>query len=262
MTELWNIRMRASEEKPHEQGGRHIAGAERIVSGEQVSHTVAELTARALSRGTIPGFLQVTSERLADSPMRIPPLPITSCTCTNTAEAAAIARDVLAQSGITEPIFQFALAKLGSGLGDDGSTLRGAALWHWQSGARLDTQFSRGVRVSTFDYSAAGRDMAQNTLNSAGLTHFRTMEALAVATKTLWAGAVAEICWSDDDYPTGYVATRKHGYVRLPHFKKSGSKGGRIFFVDPDQCPLGELSERLERTPVLIEGPLRINTSL
>ena len=46
-------------------------------------------------------------------------------------------------------------------------------------------------------------------------------EALALATKVIWSGVVAELCWSDEpEYVAGYVATARHGSVRFPNFKR------------------------------------------
>ena len=72
-------------------------------------------------------------------------------------------------------------------------------------------------------------------LAAIGLTHFRTREALALATKVAHApGIIAELCWSDDpDYTAGYVASPRIGYVRFPVLKlPDDPRGGRVFFVD------------------------------
>ena len=104
-----------------------------------------------------------------------------------------------------------------------------------------------------------GARVIDAALAAQGLTHFRTREALAVATKTLWAGVVAELCWSDEpDYTTGYVATPLAGYVRLPDFKPDGAAGGRIFFLDTRNTDVEHCIGRLEREYVLLQPPVSV----
>jgi 6-carboxyhexanoate--CoA ligase len=63
---------------------------------------------------------------------------------------------------------------------------------------------------------------------------------------------LGELCISDDpNYTTGYVATRKHGYVRLPRIKKRGIPyGGRAFFITGGE--IKELIRYLQKTPVMV----------
>lgn len=64
---------------------------------------------------------------------------------------------------------------------------------------------------------------------------------------------IAELCWSDDpDYVTGYVASSKFGYKRIPVMKEMGSPvGGRIFFVK-EGTDLNSLCSYLQEQAVLI----------
>ena len=54
MAELYSVRMRAAQGGPHENGGHHISGAERIVKLEDVGAIAQTLAKRALhhSKGT------------------------------------------------------------------------------------------------------------------------------------------------------------------------------------------------------------------
>ena len=54
MAELYSVRMRAAQGGPHEKGGHHISGAERIVKLEEVGAIAQSLADRALyhSKGT------------------------------------------------------------------------------------------------------------------------------------------------------------------------------------------------------------------
>ena len=143
--------------------------------------------------------------------------------------------------------------------------MRGAALLDSQTGARLNpdprrgvTDPSRGVRASRFDYAPEIRDGVREVLSANGLGHFRTFEALAVATKVLWSTVSAEYCWSDDpEYRAGYIANLDDGYVRFPEFKPAGAVGGRIFFIHPANN-LKKIIERLETRAVLITTVPRV----
>ena len=133
--------------------------------------------------------------------------------------------------------------------------MRGAMLIDASTGERLEPDPSRGVRVSRFDWSDEASIMIERELASLGLTHFRTKEALALATKVAHApGMIAELCWSDEpDYTAGYIATRSGGYIRLPHMKRSGNAfGGRAFFISCSASDKDAIIDYLQRTPVLI----------
>jgi 6-carboxyhexanoate--CoA ligase len=124
-----------------------------------------------------------------------------------------------------------------------------------RSGERLEPDRERGVRASRFDWTEEAFRMVQQSLESRGLTHHRTREALALATKVAHApGMVAELCWSDDpEYTAGYVASLGTGYVRFPFLKQHGdSSGGRAFFVDRDRLNMDRLVNFLQNEPVLI----------
>jgi 6-carboxyhexanoate--CoA ligase len=99
--------------------------------------------------------------------------------------------------------------------------------------------------------------MVNECLAALGLTHYRTREALALATKVAHApGVIAELCWSDDpDYTAGYVASLRQGYVRFPHLKELGDqRGGRVIFVDPAKLVFDELIEYLQDKPTIIDN--------
>ncbi len=124
-----------------------------------------------------------------------------------------------------------------------------------RSGERLEPDQERGVRVSHFDWSDGALAQIKRALASAGLTHHRTHEALALATKVAHApGMIAELCWSDDPgYTAGYVASAALGYVRLPHLKPPGDqKGGRVFFIDCKIADRETVIRYLEAEPVLV----------
>jgi 6-carboxyhexanoate--CoA ligase len=83
--------------------------------------------------------------------------------------------------------------------------------------------------------------------------HFR--EALILATKAAHAPCVVgEICLSDDpDYVTGYVASKKLGYIRFTKLKKTGDPGGgRILLYRGGDEDLAECIRYLQKQPVLV----------
>ena len=241
MAELYSVRMRAAQGGPHEKGGHHISGAERIVKLEEVGAIAQSLADRALhhSKGTA-DFINITVDL-------IPPEKITYIDClkveehktSSISETHQLATDLLQGPNISETAVLKAIFLLKS----LDKSMRGAMLVDAITGERLDTG-DRGVRVShmdSFDSHALGDN-----------EHMR--EALVLASKVQSAdGIVGELCWSDDpDYTVGYVACNGV-YHRLPNMKEFGSDiGGRVFFVR-SYIDSESVIEYLERTPVLVQ---------
>lgn len=241
MAELYSVRMRAAQGGPHEKGGHHISGAERIVKLEEVGTIAQSLADRALyhSKGTA-DFINITVDL-------IPPEKITYIDClkveehktSSIFESHQLAIELLDDPAISKTAVHKAISLL-KGLD---KSMRGAMLVDAITGERLDTG-NRGVRVShmdSFDSHALGDN-----------EHMR--EALVLASKVQSAdGVVGELCWSDDpDYTVGYVACNGV-YHRLPNMKEFGSDiGGRVFFVRSD-IDSESVIEYLERTPVLVQ---------
>lgn len=241
MSELYSVRMRAAQGGPHEKGGHHISGAERIVKLEEVGTIAQSLADRALnhSKGTA-DFINITVDL-------IPPEKITYIDClkveehktSSISESHQLATELLQGPHISETAVLKAISLLKS----LDKSMRGAMLVDAITGERLDTG-DRGVRVShmdSFDSHALGDN-----------EHMR--EALVLASKVQSAdGIVGELCWSDDpDYTVGYVAC-SGVYHRIPNMKELGSNiGGRVFFVRSD-IDSESVIEYLERAPVLVQ---------
>ena len=241
MSELYSVRMRAAQGGPHENGGHHISGAERIVKLDDVGTIAQSLAERALhhSKGTA-DFINITVDL-------IPPEKISYIDCLKVEEhktgsipeSHQLATELLQGTTITETAVRKAISMLKS----LDRSMRGAMLVDAISGERLD-EGNRGVRVShmdSFDSHALGDN-----------EHMR--EALVLASKVQSAdGVVGELCWSDDpDYTVGYVACNGV-YHRLPHMKELGSNiGGRVFFVQSD-IDSESVIEYLESAPVLVQ---------
>ena len=241
MSELYSVRMRAAQGGPHEKGGHHISGAERIVKLEEVGAMAQSLADRALhhSKGTA-DFINITVDLIPSNEITyIDCLEVEEHKAHTIAAAHQLAIELLQGSEITEVAVQNAIALL-KGLD---SSMRGAMLVDATTGKRID-EGNRGVRVShmdSFDSEALGDN-----------DHMR--EALVLASKVKSAeGIVGELCWSDDpDYTVGYVACNGT-YHRIPNMKELGSAiGGRVFFVRSD-IDRDNVIEYLEKTPVLVQ---------
>ena len=241
MAELYSVRMRAAQGGPHEKGGHHISGAERIVKLEEVGAIAQSLADRALhhSKGTA-DFINITVELIPPEKIRyIDCLKVEEHKTSSISESHQLPTELLQGADITEVAVQNAIALL-KGLD---SSMRGAMLVDARTGKRID-EGNRGVRVSHMD-----------SFNSDALgdnDHMR--EALVLASKVQSGeGIVGELCWSDDpDYTVGYVACNGV-YHRIPNMKELGSHiGGRVFFVRTD-IDIESVIVYLEKAPVLIQ---------
>jgi len=258
--DLWSVRMHASVQEAGEL--LHASGAERLVEKSSIATVVAQMLERAQAKD--PSKLQITVEQLSEQPCaETKCLPVTTVTTQTPQAAQTFAIELLTQAGVCEQVAYVAFDSLIAGLGTNGSPLRGASLWDYHTGKRLEPDLDRGVRATRFDYSPSGSEAADRALAQFNLTHFRTKEALAVATKTLWSGVLAELCWSDEpEYLAGYVATVGDGYVRIPDFKPARAKGGRIFFIDSERTDIEATIQKLENSFLLINPPVVINETV
>lgn len=233
----------------------HVSGAEGLFdSHAEAVRAATEYTDRALThpRG-LPDGVSVTIERLSRKPRRIRTLPVlTVADLPDTTSAGEAVRRLLGAAGVGSAAVGKALRVIGSARG-----MRGAALLSVRGGHRLEPDRVRGVRASRLGMDAATREKLSRALRRHGINTATVKEALMLATKVLaGVGVVAELCASDDpDYTTGYVATRKFGYVRIPNIKPKGSlSGGRVFLVR-ESVDVERLMRYLQETPVLLTGP-------
>lgn len=248
----YSIRMRAAQGGPHENGGHHISGAERIVAKNELANTANELIARALhhSKGEA-DFIRITVDAIPSETIHyIPCLHIDGTRSTTPAETHETAIRLLGTHGISEKAVRTALQALLS----RNTTMRGAMIINCETGERLDTLGDRGVRVSHMGF--ADPYEVTNRLAAAGFTGDHINEALVLASKVLAApGVVGELCISDDpDYVTGYVSYGAT-YHRLNPIKEAGNPfGGRLFFVKPG-TDLIALRHYLEKETLLVDSP-------
>lgn len=246
---LYSVKMRAAQGGSHEQGGRHISGAERLVVRGKIAETTHAMLERAFShsRGCA-DFINIKVEAIAtETIVKAPLLPVVTTDVCDVAAGRAVAMSALVEAGVSPLAARSGMDQL-LALKD---SLRGALLLCAETGRRLDDTGRRGVRVSSMDI--ADPDGFDQWLARHGLTGIHVREALVLASKVLSApGIMAELCWSDDpEYTTGYVASKER-YLRLPKLKPRGSPiGGRVFFVTPG-AGLAALTEYLESQPTLI----------
>lgn len=227
---LYSVRMRAA---CH---GLHLAGAERIVAEAAVSDMVADLTARAMLCANGPAdVVQCSVERIDSATVRYAQLPdVVTCQVHDWRAGRQAAASLLTHAGVKAEVAVQAVQLLALGAGPGGNVMRGAVIMDAFTGERLESDPSRGVRVSRMDLTPECRAKLEPELAAVGLGHHRVLEALVLAGKVLGApGIVAELCWSDDPaYTTGYVSDPQGGYQRISDLKPAGdSRGGRVFFV-------------------------------
>ncbi|MCK7636505.1 6-carboxyhexanoate--CoA ligase [Corynebacterium pygosceleis] len=232
----YSVKMRASA------AGRHISGAERIVTGGAVPDCVTALTRRALEhpKGE-PDEVTVTVRAVDESRMEVLPVLATrNVDAGSPAEARAFIVDGLRRLGVRNPARIWELLTTVTGL-------RGAMLVDATTGERLEPDPARGVRVSNLDHASADT-------GSPGKLHYR--EAIALATKvTAHPHIIAEVCISDDpDYTTGYLAC-EGTYTRVPAMKEPGSPvGTRVFLYYGPASEVAACVDWLENRVVLVEG--------
>lgn len=250
MEKWYSIRMRASEGGPHEKGGRHISGAERIIKEKELEQIAANMIKRALthSRGE-PDFISLKVDKIEQEAVHIiSPITIQKIDNKGQDETKAVLKKLLAPLPLKEEVLFF----LYDWMIEDDQT-RGAIIVDIHSGKRIDNQGLRGVRVSHFDWDKSFQE--KWIQNKKDFHNERRLEAVALASKVAKAGTICELCCSDDpEYTTGYV-TFQHTYVQIPNMKKKDvPRGGRVFLVDASTIDLDAYMNFLEKTPVLIGG--------
>ncbi|MEO2117162.1 MAG: 6-carboxyhexanoate--CoA ligase [Methanocaldococcus sp.] len=233
---MYSIKMRASK------NGKHISGAERIVNKDEIEDVARELIRRALNHENgIPDFINIKIEEIKEEIEYIDHLPIITIHCKDKEEARERARELLRSEGIPDNVIDYAFKIIDKG------GMRGAAILNLK-GERLEPDKERGVRVKNVDTT---KELKEKILKE-NLGTERTVDAIAIASKVIYLGVIAELCTSDNkSYTTGYVAT-KNGYFRITNLKKEGESGGRVFFVK-DDVDIEGLINKLENKPFIIK---------
>lgn len=235
-----------------EKDGRHVSGGERLVSTHEEMHRAVE---ELLRRPKEYDRMVITVERLCQMERVRKALTIYSYDFEDVESAHSFAVERLKEEGVREEVARLALELLKRGPNPKGGNMRGAVLMDFQTGERLEPDRERGIRTVRMDWK--DRKLVKKLLRERGIKRQyleRLLDALVLATKNLYCGVLAELCWSDDpDYTTGYVAGRSLGYLRIKPMKELGVPlGGRVYFVKKES--LEELIECLEKKALLVEG--------
>ncbi|MHA2657789.1 MAG: 6-carboxyhexanoate--CoA ligase [bacterium JZ-2024 1] len=238
----YSIRMRASKD------GIHISGAEGIYEYRYILDIVKRYTERAfLHEKGRAEEIRLTIEELKEKPEMIPSLPLCTINTKTPEMCKKIATKILSSIGITERAIDEAFNAITVGV-----AMRGAMLMNIE-GVRLEPDLLRGVRVTRMGITQSAMNALSRRLSRFGLNNTTVKEALILASKVHRHPMIlGELCISDDpNYTTGYVATRRYGYIRLPHIKKRGSQyGGRVFFITGGE--VNTLIKYLQTSPILI----------
>ena len=250
---LYSIRMRASVR------GRHVSGAEGIVPSDRIDTFLQELISRARGKASVPDEIVLSIDRLDGVPIRtLRALDVVTLGVSGMQANRAAAVTVLMYTGVSRTVAEEAINVISRGAAPSWENMRGAMIIDGRTGERLEPDPERGVRVSRFGWRGGEEEKAVRKLEERGLSHVRTREALALATKGAFApGVIAELCWSDDpDYTAGYVASPVLGYVRFPFLKDAGdAKGGRAYFVSRETFDEDAFLAYMRKEAVLIDSP-------
>ena len=247
--------MRSSKGGPHEKGGKHISGIERIVDEDEVELEIikAYKRARKHERGDS-DFINIKIEKISESDIIYKDkLDIKQHNVESKEEGLALSSEILQSAGVSEKACEIAIQSI-LNLKE---SMHGAMLIDKDTGERLDVRGMKGVRVTGI--GSADINDYKKALKSNVDFGLHLEEALILASKVAGArGIAAELCWSDDpNYLIGYVAANDN-YERIPIMKDKGNPiGGRVFLVDTDQFDedytLDDLIEYLEEQVVLIK---------
>lgn len=249
---LYSVKMRAAQGAAHENGGKHISGAERLVLATEIEQTVTAMLKRAHSheRGSA-DFINIKISKIASETIAtIPALQIMPLSQPPSLQyARQYAAVLLVQAGISSQAISVAFEQLVNLQ----QSLRGALLVEASSGKVIaDSHLRHGVRVSNMD--AQDNDKYTQWLSKQNIHGVHAREAIVLASKVASCpDIVAELCWSDDpSYTIGYV-NDKAKYHRIDKLKEAGSDiGGRVFFLK-DNYVLANVVEYLHNQPVLLE---------
>lgn len=242
---VYSIRMRSAQGGPHEQGGSHISGAERLVFESDLCRISEEFLQRALhhSKGK-PDFINLQIDEIPDdSVVKVPALTI----CTTESRSIEASHKEASRLLSNAHIASRAIERAFTQLQENTCSVSGA----WLVNASTGAIYPETVRVSRMDAEVEAD--IHHHLERYGCSSVHSREALILASKVLASTYVlGELCWSDDpDYTTGYVSY-EHTYHRLSPMKPFGSAmGGRAFFVDP-HTNFEELIQYLSSTPTWV----------
>ncbi|MGB9874420.1 MAG: 6-carboxyhexanoate--CoA ligase, partial [Hydrogenobacter sp.] len=154
---MLSVRMRA------ELDGKHVSGAERVITDHHLKKVVLELLKRPKRYDKI----VITVERV-DNIETIPySLPIKSYDFESVEQAHNFVVEKLKEMGIGEDLVRKALKLLTEGPNPKGGNMRGAVLMDVKSGERLEPDQERGIRTSRIDWR--NRSAVKEALKERGI---------------------------------------------------------------------------------------------
>lgn len=246
---LYSIKMRAS--KNDKQKEVHISGAEKIISEKEINNVANLLIKRAVShpKGKA-DFINIKIKNInEENIITLDALKVTTIKTATPENGKEKIIEILNNLGISNGINILELLK-------NSFSLRGAMIIDVNKLERLDKNIQRGVRATNMDCINSHYSFSHNK------NHYN--EAIVLATKVINApGIIAEICISDDpDYTTGYIASKKFGYIRITNIKELGSEnGGRIFLYNGKKDDIDKTIEYLENQHVMVQNIENLNTN-
>ena len=247
----FSIRMRIHKD------GRHISGAEDLVSSENFETTIARLSSRLrLYLKETPSLQQIlTIDPIPSSCIQHGELlPIRALKSSNIKESQESVRVIL------ESLLSPSLASRVLMIFDKeilGHPSRNGALLVNEQGRILNESATEGIRTTHFGCLPALRKILEEAAaRSLVQPSYRFVDALILSSKVLMAEEVLlELCASDDPrYQTGYIASRTTGYIRIPFIKPAGLPTGGRLYVLRNENALTELLAFLRETPVLFSS--------
>lgn len=242
-SDMWSVRMRASKMESH------ISGAEGIYEFNKIERFIKKFFKRAIKHPNgMPDKVVLTVEKIKEPVQEIKVLDVKTVFCKSPEESKEVINEYLIKLGISEKAISSAWDVI------ENHRLRGATLIDSFTGGRLEPDKKRGIRASRLQMDKKTRVKILRKIKNLTTQPERVIEALTVASKVASRKEViAEICVSDNqDYTTGYIASKEFGYLRITNIKNEGENiGGRAFFV---KTPLNieKLIKFLEKTPVIV----------
>ena len=240
---LYSMKMRAS--RTEDGKNEHISGAERILPESALIENAGAMIDRALhhAKGRA-DYIQVKIEEACPEEIGyVEALPVSTRESANAAEGKEAILSLLRKIGVENG--DAVMRKFG-----ETYDMRGAMMLDADTLERLEPDPARGIRATYMD-----AEHGENRAACTGKNHFQ--EAVVLASKVANAPHIlAEICVSDDPgYVTGYVASKKTGYVRITRLKeKNDPNGGRIFLYRGPREDVPRTIAYLEKQKILVRN--------
>lgn len=246
--------MRGASPVDHKLGGNHISGGECITSEKEIKEATFSLINRALNH--VNGkcdFINISIQKIQNPEeiSYVKPLPITTL---DKNINKLYPNMILEKLGFKKCTASKILEKLLSL-----KNLKGAAIIPIEDFENFKWEI---VRCTNMDYHQDIKHSLDKFLKKNNFSE-KLKDALCLSTKICEnENVLCEICLSDDKgYSTGYIASKKLGYIRIENFKPEGHDyGGRIIFVK-DKRKKDLTINYLKNSVVIVNSLPKINDS-